>query len=239
MHADAKTRSAMSSTLQDQEHRTSGIVLHSPVLYDLTVWFAFLGRERAFRDRLIEIGHIANRESVLDVGCGTGTLAIAGKRRVGAAGSVAGIDASPEMIARAKNKARNSGVDVFFQNALAEALPFPAGQFDAVLSTVMLHHLPRKPRQQCASEIRRVLKPGGRVLAVDFAGGTTQRTWLPKYFHCRHGRIAPKDLIALFTDAGLRLVDNGPLGFGDMHYVLAEAPTAAVGNVIFTNGTNP
>jgi len=74
---------------------------------------------------------------------------------------------------------------------------------------------------------------------VDFAGGTTQRTWLPKHFHGRHGRVAPQDLIVLFTDAGLRLVDNGPLGFGDMHYVLAEAPTTAVGNVILTNGTNP
>ena len=109
MHADAKTRSAMSSTLQDQEHRTSGIVLHSPVLYDLTVWFAFLGRERAFRDRLIEIGHIANRESVLDVGCGTGTLAIAAKRRVGPDGVVHGVDASPEMLLRADKKARKAG----------------------------------------------------------------------------------------------------------------------------------
>jgi len=218
---------------------TTGRVVHWALRYDLLVWFVSLGREKVFREKTLDLVKLKPSESVLDVGCGTGTLAIAGKRRVGAAGSVQGIDASAEMIARAKKKARNSGVDVFFQNALAEALPFPAGQFDAVLSTVMLHHLPRKPRQQCASEIRRVLKPGGRVLAVDFAGGTTQRTWLPKHFHGRHGRVVPKDLIALFTDAGLRLVDNGPLGFGDMHYVLAEAPTAAVGNVIFTNGTNP
>jgi ubiquinone/menaquinone biosynthesis C-methylase UbiE len=203
--------------------------------YDLLVWFVSLGREKVLREKTLDLVKLKPGESVLDVGCGTGTLAIAAKRRVGAAGSVQGIDASPEMIARAKKKARNSDVDVFFQNALAEALPFPAGQFDAVLSTVMLHHLPRKPRQQCASEIRRVLQPGGRVLAVDFAGGTKQTTWLPKHFHTLHGRVAPQDLIALFTEVGLRLIENGLLGVGDMHYVLMERPSLTAGTETLTN----
>lgn len=218
---------------------TTGRVLHWALRYDLLVWLVSLGRERYFRDRTLDLAHLKPGESVLDVGCGTGTLAIAAKRRVGAQGSVRGIDASPEMIARAKKKASNAGIDVLFQNGLAEGLPLPAGQLDAVLATMMLHHLPRKPRQQCALEIRRVLKPGGRVLAVDFAGGTKQRTWLPKHFHGRHGRVAPQDLIALFTEAGLCLVANGPLGVGDMHYVLAEAPAMTAGNVISVNGPNP
>jgi ubiquinone/menaquinone biosynthesis C-methylase UbiE len=50
---------------------------------------------------------------------------------------------------------------------------FQMAQFDVVPSTMMLHHLPRKARQELAGEMRRVLKPGGRVLAVDF-GGTAQ-----------------------------------------------------------------
>lgn len=48
-------------------------------------------------------------------------------------------------------------------------LPFPDARFDVVLSTLMLHHLARKAREQCAREIRRVLRPNGRVLVVDFS----------------------------------------------------------------------
>lgn len=218
---------------------TTGRVLHWAFRYDLLVWLVSLGRERHFRDKTLDLAHLKPGESVLDVGCGTGTLAIAAKRRVGAQGSVRGIDASPEMIARAQKKANNAGIDVLFQNGLAEGLPLPDGQLDVVLATMMLHHLPRKPRQQCALEIRRVLKPGGRVLAVDFAAGTKQRKWLAKHFHARHGRVAPEDLIALFTEAGLRLLANGPLGVGDMHYVIAASPVGTAGNPISASGPNP
>ena len=72
----------------DQSPRTSGIVLHSPVLYDFTVWLAFLGKERLFREKVLNLGRVVSGESVLDVGCGTGTLAIAAKKRVGAVGTV-------------------------------------------------------------------------------------------------------------------------------------------------------
>ena len=85
-------------------------------------------------------------------------------------GEVYGIDASVEMLARGEKKARKAGVDVLFRYGLAEALAFPDGYFDVLLSTVRLHHLPAKTRKQFAAEVRRVLKPGGRVLAVNFEG---------------------------------------------------------------------
>ncbi len=203
---------------------TTGRVLHWAFRYDLLVWLVSLGHERSFREKLLSFASLKQGESVLDVGCGTGTLAVAAKRHVGAQGTVQGIDASPEMIARARKKARKAGIEVSFKNGIAEALPFPDCQFDVVLATMMLHHLPRKPRQQCASEIRRVLKPGGRLLAVDFAAGTRQRKWLPSHFHGRHGRVAPEDLMTLFRDAGFPKIENGNVGIGDLHYVLAEAP---------------
>jgi len=74
---------------------------------------------------------------------------------------VHGVDASQEMLVRAE-KAKKAAVEVLFKKTLAESLPFPDAHFDAVLSTVIFHHLPRKARSQCAHEIRRVLKPGGR-----------------------------------------------------------------------------
>jgi ubiquinone/menaquinone biosynthesis C-methylase UbiE len=162
-------------------------------------------------------------DSVLDVGCGTGTLAIAAKRRVGSSGGVYGIDASPEMIARASKKAKKAGVEVTFENAVAEKMPFTGGTFDAVLATVMLHHLGRKGRQQCACEMRRVLKPGGRVLAVDFGGAAREGRSFFAHFH-RHGRVKLPDLIAVLEETGLKSVESGAVGIDDLQFVLAVAP---------------
>src|SRR5206468_9540093 len=120
---------------QNATPSTKGAVLHSAALYDLQVWLVTLGRERAFREKILRLARLEPGESVLDVGCGTGTLAIAAKRHVGPTGSVYGIDASPEMIARASRKARKAGLEVLFKNAVAEALPFPDAHFDAVLTT--------------------------------------------------------------------------------------------------------
>jgi len=203
---------------------TKGLVLHSEArYYDLLAWLLTLGRERAFRERLVELARLAPGEAVLDVGCGTGTLAIAAKRRVGAAGAVHGIDASPEMIDRARRKAVKAGADVMFQTAVVEALPFPDGSFDAVLSTLMLHHLPRPARQQCAREMRRVLKPGGRVLAVDFAASARERKGLLARLH-RHGHLTLRDIVELLGEAGLRVVESGAVGVSDLQFAVATAP---------------
>jgi ubiquinone/menaquinone biosynthesis C-methylase UbiE len=137
-----------------------------------------------------------------------------------------GIDASAAMIKRATKKARRSGIDVEFQQALAEALPLADRQFDAVLSTVMLHHLPRKSRQQCAGEIWRVLKPGGRVLAVDFAAPSRERRGVMAHLH-RHGHTKLDDIIGLLADARLKTIQSGPVGQHDLQFALAVRPQDA------------
>jgi len=207
--------------VKNQAQRTSGIVLHSPVLYDLTVWLAFFGKEQAFRDRVLDLARLAIGESVLDVGCGTGTLAIAAKRRVGRTGAVHGVDASPEMLARAEKKAKKVGIEVLFRNTLAESLPFADAHFDVVLSSVMFHHLPRKARLQCAREIRRVLKPGGRALVVDFEGMADEKRTLLSHFHRPHGHVRLNDIVELLKEAGLNTIESGPLGIRDLQFALA------------------
>jgi ubiquinone/menaquinone biosynthesis C-methylase UbiE len=200
---------------------TKGLVMHSQArYYDLLAWLLTLGRERAFRERLVDLARLKPGDVVLDVGCGTGTLAIASKRRVGAAGTVHGIDASPEMIDRAKRKAAKAGIDVKFHTGIVEALPFPDAHFDAVVSTLMLHHLPGPVRQQCAREMRRVLKPGGRVLAVDFETPARKRKGLLARFH-RHGHLAVRDIVELLSEAGLRAVESGSVGVSDLQFALA------------------
>ena len=201
---------------------TKGLVIHWAARYDLLAWLLTHGRERVFRDKLVALGRLSPGESVLDIGCGTGTLAIAARRRVGPAGEVFGIDASPEMIARASSKAARAGVDVSFTTAVAESLPFPDARFDAVLNTLMLHHLPRALRHECAREIRRVLKPHGRVLVVDFAHAQGRRGLLA-HFH-RHGHVDPAETRSVVEAAGLLCVESGAVGVSSLHYVLASPP---------------
>lgn len=204
--------------------KTSGLILHRAAQYDLLLWLLTLGRERSFRARALSLAHLSPGESVLDIGCGTGTLAITAKRLVGSTGRVCGIDAAPEMVSRAGKKARNAGLEVDFRNALVESMPFPDEEFDVVLSTLMLHHLPAKLRVQCAAEVRRVLKPGGRLLAIDF--GTAPGTkGIVAHFH-RHGHINLEEMAMIFREAGLNVREKGKVGIGDLEYLVALAPAS-------------
>ena len=82
-------------------------------------------------------------------------------------------------------------------------------------------------RKQCAREIRRVLKPGGRVLAVDFGSATGKAKSLIEHFHRRHGHVDPQEMVAVLGEAGLNTAESGAVGFGDLHFVLASAPCHA------------
>lgn len=202
----------------------AGAVLHSAArYYDLMAGLLLRGRGGAFRERLVELARLAPGERVLDVGCGTGSLALAARRRVRDAGAVHGIDASPEMIAVARRKARAAALDVRFEEAAVQALPFPAAWFDAVLSTLMLHHLPRPARGEALGEVRRVLTPGGRLLVVDFAAPTRGREGLLARLH-RHGHVDAGDMRALLRDAEFDVVASGAVGVRDLHFALARAP---------------
>jgi ubiquinone/menaquinone biosynthesis C-methylase UbiE len=201
---------------------TQGKVLHSAFWYDVLVWIVTRGKERAFRDGMIDAARIEPGQSVLDVGCGTGALAIAAKRRVGAGGRVCGIDASSEMIARAREKARKAGLEVSFEAGVIESLPFADGTFDVVTATIMLHHLPEDVRRLGLREIRRVLKPGGRLFVVDFGGDAHGRHG---WAHRRHHRdFDIRKVIPEVSDAGMRDLENGPLGFRDLQFIRAAAP---------------
>jgi ubiquinone/menaquinone biosynthesis C-methylase UbiE len=208
----------------NERSSTSGLILHKAAGYDLLLWLATFGRERTFREKMLHFAHLQPGEAVLDVGSGTGTLAMLAKQQVGPNGDVCGLDASPEMIARAQKKTRRARVDVAFTNALAQSLPYSDARFDVVVTTVMLHHLPKKARAELAGEIRRVLKPGGRVLAIDFGGTAKDRHSFVDLIHRRHGHVDFKDIIALLRDQGLNITESGDVGMRDLQFVVATAP---------------
>lgn len=150
--------------------QTRGLVITSAWRYDLLLWLGNLvtrGTWQALRQRTADLAKLRPGEAVLDVGCGTGTLALIAKQRVGGVGRVCGIDPSLQMIARARHKAARRGLAIEFQPGVIERLAFPDRSFDVVLSTFMMHQLPDDLKRQGLAEIARVLRPEGRLLVVD------------------------------------------------------------------------
>jgi ubiquinone/menaquinone biosynthesis C-methylase UbiE len=149
---------------KEQAPQTEGNVLHSARSYDfLTGWLLKSSEESIRIQSQIQPGN-----KVLDAGCGSGRLTLAAQKWVGPQGEVVGLDASPEMIQVARQKATRAGLTAKFEVGVVEAMPFPDGSFDVVLNRLMLHHLPGDLKQRGLAEMRRVLKPGGICLVVDF-----------------------------------------------------------------------
>lgn len=133
--------------------------------YDLVM--RLTTRERTFKAALIDQAGITAGQRVLDLACGTGTLAVWLKLR-GADTEVHGIDGDAEILRLAVSKARRSGADVTFSNALSNALPYPDAYFDRVLSSLFFHHLHASDKDATATEVLRVIKPGGELHVADW-----------------------------------------------------------------------
>ena len=149
-------------------HRGESIVLHSPRLYDWMAGLITLGREAKLRRWTLDLADLRAGSVVLDVGCGTGTLLLAAAERIGRSGTLHGIEPSAEMRAHARYKAEARGVSLQAVEGSADALPYPPASIDAVFCTLALHHLPGPVQQAAIREMRRVLRPGGRVVIVDW-----------------------------------------------------------------------
>lgn len=134
-------------------------------LYDPVV--ALTTRERTFKQRLIQQAGVQDGHSVLDLACGTGTLAVWIKQRVPGA-HVVGIDGDPEILLLAKQKARKSGLDIVFDHGVSTNLPYESASFDRVLSSLFFHHLSHEDKARTVQEVFRVLKPGGECHVADW-----------------------------------------------------------------------
>ena len=127
----------------------------------------FTTRESTFKRSLISQADLQNGQVLLDLACGTGTLAVALKKNVPAA-QVYGFDADEKILQLAKKKAAKANVEVHFEQGFSFDLPFADGTFDRVFSTLAFHHLSHAGKVTTINEIRRVLKNDGEFHLADY-----------------------------------------------------------------------
>lgn len=130
-----------------------------------------LGVRRVHR-RLLDQAGIRPEQRVLEIGCGTGNLLLAGKQAQPVATFV-GVDPDLTALGHAQRKAHRRGLAVQLDRGYADQLPYADDSVDVVLSSFMLHHVPAGQREPALREVRRVLRPaGGALHLVDIAGAT-------------------------------------------------------------------
>lgn len=200
--------------------------LYDPVLRLTT-------RERTFKLRLLASARLDDAQSMLDLGCGTGTFAVMAKRahpRV----DVVGLDIDPQILGIARAKAATEAVDVHFLEGSAERLPFSDGTFDRVTSSLFFHHLSMAMKARTASEALRVLSPGGELHVADWgvpANLVMRALFVPVQlldgFENTNDNVRG-ELLPVFDVAGFESVEKlGQLStvFGTLAWYSARKPT--------------
>ena len=191
-------------------------------------------REVTFKRALLDQAGIEPGQRVLDLACGTGTLAILAAERCPGA-EIVGLDGDPAILERARAKAREAGAELSFEHGFSTELPFEDSSFDRVLSTLFFHHLTSADKLRTFSEIERVLKPGGELHAADFGkpdGPLTAAAFLPVRvfdgFEQTRANVAGR-LPAMLSDAGLEDAREGRrfrTPIGSLALLTARAPAA-------------
>jgi SAM-dependent methyltransferase len=164
----------------------------------------------ALHDELMREAHLEPGHLVLDVGCGTGSLAV--RIRVNHPQvEVVGLDPDAKALSIARRKAIRAGVVVRFEQGFGDTLPFEDAEFDRVTSSMMLHHLDLPTRRGMLRELFRVLRPGGSLHLLDF-GRSEERSgrFLPRLLHSAEDFRENSDsrVAALLGEAGFEAVER-------------------------------
>jgi demethylmenaquinone methyltransferase/2-methoxy-6-polyprenyl-1,4-benzoquinol methylase len=135
--------------------------------YDLMNDLMSGGLHRAWKAYTVAVANVREGDQVLDIAGGTGDLALAFSRKVGASGRVVHTDINAAMLGTGRNRLLDAGVVLPTVVCDAEKLPFESGQFDLVSVAFGLRNMTHK--DQAIAEMCRVLKPGGKLLVLEFS----------------------------------------------------------------------
>jgi ubiquinone/menaquinone biosynthesis C-methylase UbiE len=142
-------------------------------------------REGLWRPLIVDAVADAAPKTVVDIGCGTGSLSIPIATRLPQT-RVVGVDGDPEVLDIARGKPGAEAVE--WIEGLAGSLPIQDSEADVVLTSLVLHHLPLATKRELLADAHRVLRPGGRLIVADWA--------------------APQDVVASAGFALLQLLDG-------------------------------
>lgn len=192
-------------------------------LYDLIT--KLVGADQA-REALMAQADLKSGQRVLDIGCGTGSLAIVLKQRHPEL-EVVGLDPDPKALARGRLKAERAKVLPHFDQGFSNSLAYASESFDHVFSSFMFHHLDEDRKRETMREVHRVLRPAGHFHLLDFIGSESDKhRLLPGLFHHHVKNNTEGRLLEFAANAGLieiGVVDRRSAIFGLSQIAYYEA----------------
>ena len=158
--------------LQDKARRVAGVFDSVASRYDVMNDVMSFGIHRIWKRLTIAMSGVRAGQSVLDLAAGTGDLTMRFADLVGDKGMVVASDINAAMLARGRSRLIDNGIigNVIYVRANAESLPFPANSFDCATMAFGLRNVTNK--DAALSALYRVLKPGGRLLVLEFSTPT-------------------------------------------------------------------
>jgi demethylmenaquinone methyltransferase / 2-methoxy-6-polyprenyl-1,4-benzoquinol methylase len=152
---------------QDKARRVRGVFDSVAPKYDVMNDLMSMGLHRAWKAYTVLVANVKEGQQVLDIAGGTGDLAMAFASKVGASGRVVHTDINEAMLREGRNRLIDAGVNLPTLVCDAEHLPFADASFDLVTVAFGLRNMTHK--DVALSEMNRVLKPGGKLLVLEFS----------------------------------------------------------------------
>ncbi|RTK96446.1 MAG: bifunctional demethylmenaquinone methyltransferase/2-methoxy-6-polyprenyl-1,4-benzoquinol methylase UbiE [Neisseriaceae bacterium] len=156
----------------DKAHKVAEVFHSVAKKYDIMNDLMSAGMHRLWKNFTIENSGVRSGQKVLDIAGGTGDLSLAFKKRVGSSGEVWLTDINSSMLTVGRDRLLDKGVITPVAQCDAEKLPFPSEYFDCVSVAFGLRNMTHK--DMALKEMLRVLKPGGRLLVLEFS-----KVWEP------------------------------------------------------------
>lgn len=197
-------------------------------LHSLTPLYDFLtsvtGFGKNYKRRVLHSVDLTGRETLLDVGCGTGVLLEAAKRAYPPLTAI-GIDPDRRALQIARGRLDRAGLEAALHPAFGQSLPLPDASVDLCFSTLAFHHMNNEDKPKAFTEIYRVLKEEGRFILSDFYASKLQSRLRPK------STLLSEEMLAGYLDrAGFQNVQLLWRKFPFVRTIVAEKPRTKKGS---------